>query len=92
VEGIKRNLPREFTEQGLETIQDSMLRNHSTKSIILAPFNSSVSHLDNAHVEELKELAKNLDIISYGFMCREPNRKYEENNNQDIDNGVYNEF
>ena len=42
-----------FTEHHLST-QNSLIRNHSTKSIILAPFNSTISELD----EETKKIIK----------------------------------
>ena len=31
-------------------------------------------------------------IVWFGPKVREINRKYEENNNQEVDNGVYNQF
>ncbi len=31
-------------------------------------------------------------MIKFSTKCREKNRIYEQNNNADLDNGVYNEF
>ena len=36
-----------FTEHGLESTQNALLKNVSTKSVILAPFNSTVSQISN---------------------------------------------
>jgi hypothetical protein len=37
-------------------------------------------------------MLKDKRTIKFGARCREINRKYEENNNQEVDNGVYNQF
>jgi len=80
----------DFTEQDLETVQNELLRNHSSKSIILAPFNSSASDVDASISPEIKWLILSKEKIKFGPKVREINRKYEENNNQEVDNGVYN--
>ena len=83
--------------------QDSdkkLLKNSSSKSIIFAPFNSSVSDFDEDHPENFKwsddvvELLepKKSKIIRFAKKCRDLNRQYEANNNADLDNGVYNAF
>jgi hypothetical protein len=42
-----------FLEQELQTTQNSEFKNNSTKSIILAPFNSTRSHIsDNYLINE----------------------------------------
>ena len=42
-----------FTEQMLNSTQNSMIKNASTKSVILAPFNSTKSHIDdNYHMNQ----------------------------------------
>ena len=83
---------REFTEQDLETVQNELIRNHSTKSVILAPFNSSASDINAKIPSYIKKLIVSKDKIKFGPRVREVNRKYEENNNQEVDNGVYNQF
>ena len=47
-----------FTEHGLESTQRALLKNASSKSIILAPFNSTVlqiSELENEKEEQQEE-------------------------------------
>lgn len=76
------------------------LKNCSEKSIIYAPFNSSFTDFDEdqPHLfkwpEEVLELMqpKRSKIIRFSKRCRDLNREYEENNNADLDNGVYNAF
>lgn len=76
------------------------LKNCSEKSIIYAPFNSSFTDFDEdqPHLfkwpEEVLELMqpKRSKIIKFSKRCRDLNREYEENNNADLDNGVYNAF
>ena len=76
------------------------LKNCSEKSIIYAPFNSSFTDFDEdqpqlfkwpAEVLELMQ-PKRSKIIKFSKRCRDLNREYEENNNADLDNGVYNAF
>jgi hypothetical protein len=44
-----------FTEYGLETTQNSLLKNATTKSVILAPFNSTLTHIsDKIYQEEIE--------------------------------------
>ena len=87
-----------FTEHSLDTKSDSqVLKNASTKSIILAPFNSTVSNFeeDDPNFEwptEVREQIVGRRVIKYNALCRDMNRQYEQNNNADLDNGVYNKF
>jgi hypothetical protein len=72
----------------------------SEQSIINAPFNSSCSQFDEDHpelfswpVEVLNNMhPKKSKIIKFSKKCRDLNRQYEQNNNADMDNGVYNAF
>lgn len=32
------------------------------------------------------------DAVKFSAKCRDCNRQYEQNNNQEVDNGVYNQF
>ena len=81
--------------------------NQEEKSYILAPFNSIKSMFvenGNPIVEqkkedppfewpkEITELIVARKVIKFSAKCREKNRIYEQNNNADLDNGVYNEF
>mgnify|MGYP001806559547 CR=1 FL=1 len=75
------------------------MKNCSTKSIILAPFNSTRSHIE-IEGEEEKELEHDIDrnmivdkrVIKYAPRVKDVNRQYEMNNNCEVDNGVYNQF
>jgi len=82
-----------FTEQMMDSA-DETLRNASTKSVILAPFNSSVS--DGSRVDlaaEVRELMlRKADVLGFAARCRDQDRQYEINNNCELDNGVYHKF
>ena len=93
-----------FTELNLDSINQT-LRNESEKSVILAPFNSSISDFDE---EEWKGMEAGLIIhrlfedaaplqdkkasIRFAARCRDQDRQYEINNNGELDNGVYHKF
>lgn len=93
-----------FTEHNFESIYTT-LKNHSSKSIILAPFNSTMSEGDapgsvgvsrGGSVEavlmqnEIRELMEpKQKILQFSRKCREIDRQYEFNNNGQLDNGVY---
>lgn len=79
----------------------ALLRNCSSKSLVLAPFNSTWS--DKRMQEEIHQRFLNgsnqldamiLDkkVIKYANRVKDLNRQYEMNNNCDLDNGVYNKF
>ena len=80
-----------FTEHHLST-QNSLIRNHSTKSVILAPFNSTISEIDEETKKIIREFMQDRKCIKFDAGCRDINRQYELNNNWDLDNGVYNKF
>ena len=42
--------------------------------------------------KEITDLIAPRRTIKFSTKCREKNRIYEQNNNADLDNGVYNEF
>jgi len=73
---------------------DETLRNGSTKSVILAPFNSSMS--DGNRVDLAAEVAHLMrpkkEMIRFAARCRDQDRQYEINNNCELDNGVYHKF
>lgn len=88
-----------FTEHNLDTKSNSnsLLKNASTKSIILAPFNSTVSDDEqeseakcNDWPEEVRRMILPKRIIKFAPKCKDLDRQYEQNNNADLDNGVYN--
>jgi hypothetical protein len=82
-----------FLEQMLVTTQNSIFKNNTTKSVILAPFNSTKSHIsDNFHLDEsIQNLIMPKDVLIFADKCKEINRQYMLNNNAELDNGVYNE-
>ena len=82
-----------FLEQMLITTQNSLFKNMSTKSVILAPFNSTKSHIsDNFYKHDsIQDILVNKNAFTFSDKCKEVNRQYMLNNNADLDNGVYNE-
>ena len=78
-----------FTEHNLETSINELTRNISSKSIILAPFNSTKSQLSSLHTS-VEDIIADIKILKFGTKVREINRQYERNNNCELDNGVYN--
>eukprot|EP00351_Strombidinopsis_sp_SopsisLIS2011_P000968 CAMPEP_0116887234 /NCGR_PEP_ID=MMETSP0463-20121206/21526_1 /TAXON_ID=181622 /ORGANISM="Strombidinopsis sp, Strain SopsisLIS2011" /LENGTH=113 /DNA_ID=CAMNT_0004549335 /DNA_START=62 /DNA_END=403 /DNA_ORIENTATION=+ len=90
-----------FTEHDLEDSKDDIdddqkNKNAFEKSVVLAPFNSNDSDFDEENPkkyqmpQEIKELIAPRRQIRFSGKCREINREYEQNNNDDLDNGVYN--
>jgi len=81
-----------FTEQNIDSTINDLTKNNSTKSIVLAPFNSTKSNLSDIHssVEELMQEKK--QILKFAAKVRDIDRQYEKNNNAEIDNGVYNKL
>ena len=82
-----------FTERRIDTNEEEHLRNISTKSIILAPFNSTKSHISSKLHESVEELI--IDKTEHVFLhhrVKEVDWQYEINNNGELDNGVYNKF
>lgn len=69
-----------FTELAIDTTQNTDLKNVSSKSIILAPFNSTKSHVSDLHESITQNMfIKNL-IIKFEAKCRDVDRQYEMNN------------
>ena len=65
-----------FMEQMLNSTQNSEIKNNSTKSIILAPFNSTKSHINDDFYKapEIQELLVSQSAFTYANKCREVNR------------------
>ena len=86
----------EFTEHSIGAASDTgLLKNSSTRSVILCPFNSRQA--DPAEQAKLVDvcapLMEDKDIIlRFGIRVRELDRAYEKFNNQDFDNGVYHKY
>ncbi len=70
--------------------------------MILAPFNSTRSHLSNVKDENGDPVHRPLSInssmvldrkyVKFAARCKDIDRQYEMNNNCELDNGVYNKF
>lgn len=93
----EQNLSQEpwdcFTEINLDSINQT-LRNASTKSIILAPFNSTMSDVQRffKSVLAMAPMEDKKEILKFAARCRDQDRQYEINNNAELDNGVYHKF
>ena len=74
------------------------MKNASTKSIILAPFNSTVSEMNGEEEsktpyvwpEEIRKMIVPKRVLKFAPKVKDLDRQYEHNNNADLDNGVYN--
>ena len=82
-----------FTELNLDSMNQTM-RNASEKSLILAPFNSTMSDVDAffKSVLAMAPMEKKKDVVKFAARCRDQDRQYEINNNAELDNGVYHKF
>jgi hypothetical protein len=76
-----------FTLKNLDTLQETEGQNVNTRSQILAPFNSSAVQT-NELIEISLEVKPEADIFKFLGKAKEANRKYELDNNCDIDNGI----
>ena len=74
----------EFTIKNMDTVNLKSEEHVKTKSMILAPFNTS---LGNSQFLS-KELEIKNDYMIYKGKVREMNKNYELNNNCEIDNGM----
>jgi serine/threonine protein kinase len=80
----KAELVENFSLRNLDTQKESE-NNMKTKSIILAPFSSSIRKQESFLEKEIK--IEN-DVLRFVGKAIELNRNYELNNNGEIDNGV----
>ena len=82
-----------FTELNLDSMNQTM-RNVSEKSLILAPFNSTMSDVDAffKSVLAMAPMETKKDVLKFAARCRDQDRQYEINNNAELDNGVYHKF
>jgi hypothetical protein len=82
----KEEMIEHFTLKNLDTQQQTEGHNVNTRSQILAPFNSSAVHSDI--FDNTLEIRPEADIFKFMGKAKEANRKYELDNNCDIDNGI----
>lgn len=78
----KDELIENFTIKNLDSLNEITNQNIHTKSVILAPFNSSVTS-----EEESLSLKEENNVIRFAGQVKEMNRNYELNNNGEIDDG-----
>jgi len=83
-----------FTDRNLNSTHHALLKNLSSRSIILAPFNTTKSKLSElAYTQTVQDMMieKNL-VLKFAMRVKEIDKNYEMNNNCDLDNGVFNKF
>ena len=88
----KDDMIENFNIRNLDTEEEYESKNINTKSIILAPFNSSFLLNDEITLSLIDNYDKDLivknHLIKFSVKVKELNRIYELNNNGEIDNGV----
>jgi serine/threonine protein kinase len=80
----------QFTEQNIDSTLNELTKNISTKSNILAPFNSTISH-EKFEIQDSQIYPKH-KIFKLKGKVKDMDCQYEKNNNCELDNGVYNKF
>lgn len=68
------NRNEHFTEHQLDSTYNSLVKNCSTKSVILAPFNSTKTHISDFH-SSVEELINN-ECMILAQRIRERDRQY----------------
>ena len=60
----------------LQTTENELIKNNTTKSVILAPFNSTKSHIsDNFYkADSIQEIMVSQSALTFCDRCREVNR------------------
>ena len=83
-----------FVDALLDTEEKTDLKNAETKSIILAPFNSTKSHIETGEefLEQVRDQLLDRRVIKFAPRVREIAKQYEVNNNAELDNGVQHDF
>jgi len=78
-----------FSRRNLDTLLEQENLNVNTKSIILAPFNSSFQQMKMTSSNfSFASLKIENNAIKFCGKVKELNRNYELNNNGEIDNGI----
>ena len=70
----------------MDEINDTNL--DASKSLILAPYNTGNEEQDE-FISSIERKVINKKTIKFASKLRELNRRYERNNNSNIDNGIY---
>lgn len=66
-----------------------MLKNCSSKSVVLAPFNSTKSNINDEIEKEVRDMMQSKRCLKFAPRVRDIDKQYEINNNAELDNGVY---
>ena len=69
---------------------NELLRNITEKSVILAPFNSTLTHSSLFHSSIKEMMLSKKQVLKFNAKVKDLDRQYEANNNEELDNGVYN--
>lgn len=81
---LNRNMKNEstvFTEHNLDSTRNSVILNQDTKSVILAPFNSTKTHLSELHDSVKEIMYRKGEVFKLNARVRDIDRQYEFNNN-----------
>lgn len=83
-----------FVDAMLDTNENSILKNAETKSVILAPFNSTKSNIETSKefLDQVRDLLEDKRVVKFAPRVREIAKQYEVNNNAELDNGVQHDF
>lgn len=65
---------RYFTEHPLDSTSNSLMRNATTKSVILAPFNSTLTHMDSEEDSLDADMFKKGQVLKFGVRVRDIDR------------------
>jgi len=88
------DLNTEFTECSIQTHENSLLKNDSSRSVILCPFNTQTGDktADKIIALTVGMMEDKDHMIRFHPRVRELDRNFEKLNNQDFDNGVYHKY
>lgn len=81
---LNRNMRNEstvFTEHQLDSVHNSLDVNQTTKSVILAPFNSTKSHISDLDDSFREQMYRKGEMLRLNAKVRDIDRQYEFNNN-----------
>ena len=88
----KNDMVEYFNLRNLDTGEENENKNIHSKSLILAPFNSSITEdnimKENEYDYNNKSLIIKNNVIKFSNKVKGLNRNYELNNNGEIDNGI----
>jgi serine/threonine protein kinase len=91
----KNEMLENFTLKNLYTINDEVNKDIRTKSVILAPFNSTIQNNEEREkflLENNNDLNIRNDVFLFSENTKVLNRQYELNNNGEIDHGILIKF